>query len=199
MEKFIKFYVLFHGYVLAILAIIMSISIVTLYDLEFHMYSFLDLSYYTQIEWMGDWIWLISFMWLATGISFFYGIIYKDKRALFPYIITYGIHMFIIVLREVLIESDTFFAVDAYILADCVYATVHICITMEVLTKFFNEENSRWEGTGFGLRQTHQNASDGKDVENPGCQEQQQQSNGSEITSHQNGSAVYNPTTVDVL
>ncbi|XP_055626598.1 uncharacterized protein LOC129768760 [Toxorhynchites rutilus septentrionalis] len=152
MERYLRFYIKFHGYILAIGtifgALFMAFILFTNSDFHFPLEEFYDFRF------MGSSGILFGIIWLGVGISLLYGLIKEVKIFIFPFAVMYMLDLFLLFLRDIILiwQNKPWFEmvfVNPFVIPLTLFVTLHVMLSIVALGKLFEHDPLAQPGTNF--------------------------------------------------
>ncbi|EAT47558.1 AAEL001325-PA [Aedes aegypti] len=152
MQHYLRFYIKFHSYVIAVATIIGSIFLAAvLYQSTDFLYP---LEEFYDYRYMGSVGLVFGVIWLTVGISLFYGIFKEEKKFVYPFVAMYMIELFLLVLRDIIMiwQNKRWYNmvfVNPFGVVMALYVTLHVMMTMIAMGKLIEHEPVAQPGTNF--------------------------------------------------
>ncbi|XP_058834465.1 uncharacterized protein LOC131694317 [Topomyia yanbarensis] len=152
MERYLRFYIKFHGYVLAIGTILGSILMTVL------LYASTDFVYplenFYDYRFMGSAALVFGALWLGIGIALFYGIFKEVKVCLYPFAAMYMLDLFFLFIRDIVLiwHNERWYKIallNPVTAVVVLYLTLHIMLSMVALGKLFEHDPLTPSGSNF--------------------------------------------------
>ncbi|XP_062549786.1 uncharacterized protein LOC134214426 [Armigeres subalbatus] len=160
MERYLRFYIKFHSYVIAIATILGSIFMSVVFyqstDSQYPLEEFYDYRY------MGSVGLVFGVVWIVAGISLFYGIYKEVKQCLYPFVVMYMLDMLQLVLRDVILiwQNKRWFHmvfINPIAVIMTLYITLHVMTTLVAVRKLIERDPVAQLGTNFVRLNTEAN------------------------------------------
>lgn len=152
MEGYLRFYIKFQGYTMAVVCILASIlaTLVIYQNNDMHY----PLEEFYNYRFMGSSALVFGVCWLAVGVSMLYGIIKEVKVYLYPFAVMYMLDLFLMFLRDIVsiwtnrpwYEIILLNPVAGFV---ALYITLHIMLSLVALGKLFEQDPLALRGTNF--------------------------------------------------
>lgn len=152
MERYLRFYIKFQGYMIGALTLLLSVLLTfVIYDSTSFTYP---LEEYYDYRFMGSSALVLGVFWFCAGVSFIYGVYHEIKQCLLPFAILYLMDLFLMALRDlVMIWHDRrwyttlFLNLPAAIVA--LYITTYLFMTLIALSRLFTTDPKPQRGDNF--------------------------------------------------
>ncbi|XP_055536202.1 uncharacterized protein LOC129724937 [Wyeomyia smithii] len=153
MERYLRFYIKFHGYVLA-LATIAGVGFMTLVFFDHGRNMVYPLERFYDYRFMGSSVILFGSLWLVAGIAMFYGLYKEAKIWIYPLAVLYMFDLFLLFTRDIfLLWVDELWyesiLLNPMMALPVLYITLHIMLTIVALGKLFEHAPVQPTGTSF--------------------------------------------------
>lgn len=152
MEHYLRFYIKFHSYIIAIATILGSVfmAVVLYQTTEFHY----PLEEFYDYRFMGSTGILFGIIWFAVGVSLFYGIFKEVKKCLYPFVVMFMFELFLVILRDIVMiwQNQRWYNivfVNPAAVICALYITLHIMMTFVAMGKLIEHEPLAQAGTNF--------------------------------------------------
>lgn len=152
MEHYLRFYIKFHSYVIAVATILGSIfmAVVLYQTTDFHY----PLEEFYDYRFMGSGGLVFGVIWLAVGISLFYGIFKEVKQFVYPFVVMFMVELFLLVLRDVIMiwhnkRWYNMVFVNPIVVVIALYITLHVMMTLVAMGKLIEHDPLAQPGTNF--------------------------------------------------
>ncbi|XP_053690277.1 uncharacterized protein LOC128738859 [Sabethes cyaneus] len=152
MERYLRFYIKFHGYVMAISTILGTILMTIVCFTGSEM--FYPLEQFYEYRFMGSGALLFGILWLFVGIALFYGIYKEVKKWIYPFAVAFMVDLFLLFVRDIFLiwyNSQWYQTVLLNPLSALValYVVLHIMLTLVALGKLFDHDPVEPTGMNF--------------------------------------------------
>ncbi|ETN61681.1 hypothetical protein AND_006659 [Anopheles darlingi] len=101
MERYLRFYIKFQGYMIGMITLLFSVIITFFIHQESQSVRY-PMEYYYNFRFMGAAPVVLGLIWFLVAVSFLYGVYTESKQLLFPYGLMYLIDLFLIAIRDVI-------------------------------------------------------------------------------------------------
>ncbi|XP_065079769.1 uncharacterized protein LOC135702664 [Ochlerotatus camptorhynchus] len=152
MEHYLRFYIKFQSYVIAIATILGSVfTAVTIFaNTDFHY----PLEEFYNYRFMGSGALLFGVIGFAVGISLFYGIFKEDKQFVYPFIPLFMLELFLLVVRDIVMiwQNKRWYNMvfmNPFTIIMALYITLHVMMTLVSIGKLIEHEPVLQPGTNF--------------------------------------------------
>ncbi|XP_055536200.1 uncharacterized protein LOC129724935 [Wyeomyia smithii] len=152
MERYLRFYIKFHGYVLALASFAGAILTLTFFNYSKDMVYPLERFY--DYRFMGSGMIFFAILWLIVGISMLYGMYKEAKIWIYPFAIAYMLDFFLLFVRDIVLiwNNDPWYEIvllNPMMALPALYITLHIMLTIVALGKLFEHAPVEPTGTNF--------------------------------------------------
>ncbi|XP_055536201.1 uncharacterized protein LOC129724936 [Wyeomyia smithii] len=153
MERYLRFYIKFHGYVLA-LGTIAGATFMTFLFFESKKDMVYPLERLYDYRFMGVGILFFGSLWLIAGIAMLYGVYKEAKIWIYPLAILYMFDMFLLFVRDIVLiwYNEPWYKIlllNPIVALPVLYITLHIMLTVVALGKLFEHAPVEPTGTNF--------------------------------------------------
>ncbi|XP_058461548.1 uncharacterized protein LOC131436700 [Malaya genurostris] len=152
MERYLRFYIKFQGYVLAIGtilgSILMSFIIYNATDFVFPLEEFYDYRF------MGSAALVFGALWFTVGITMLYGVYKEVKVCLIPFTILYMVDLFFLFIRDIALvwQNERWYKIallNPVTATVVLYITLHIMLSVVALGRLFSYDPVSQSGSNF--------------------------------------------------
>lgn len=164
MQRYLRFYIKFHGYLMAVAAIGCSILITML--MFQHNDPYYPLEEFYDYRFMGHAALLFGLAWFVIGVLMFYGIYAEKTKFLYPFIVLFMLDLFLLFIRDIALiwYNKPWYEIillNPFLIVAVLVLTLHIMMCMVALGKLFEHDPLPKPGTNFVRFNTdnHQQAS----------------------------------------
>lgn len=152
MEHYLRFYIKFQSYVIAIATILGSILMagVIYINSDFHY----PLDEFYDFRFMGSAALVFGVIWFAVGVSLFYGILKEVKLFVYPFIPMFMLEMFLLIVRDIVMiwQNKRWYNMvfmNPFAIAIALYITLHVMMTLVSIGKLIEHDPVSQPGTNF--------------------------------------------------
>ncbi|XP_055607485.1 uncharacterized protein LOC129755155 [Uranotaenia lowii] len=152
MERYLRFYIKFQGYIIAICTIFGSVF------MGFLIYSNNSFHYpleeFYDYRFMGSAGLLFGLIWLLIGVSMLYGLIREDKRFVYPFVVMFMLELFLLLARDMALiwTNKSWYHmvfVNPALALIALFICVHTMMSLVALGKLFEHDPLAQSGTNF--------------------------------------------------
>lgn len=165
MERYLRFYIKFQGYIIAVTCLLFTvlITLVIFFHNPFH-YPGDEISNYRYV---GNTAMTFGVLWFIVGTSMLYGIFKEDQKFLYPFAVMFMFDLFLLFSRDVVQiwrnqPWSKIILLNPMTGLSSLFLTMHITMTLVALGKLFKHEPLAPAGTNF-VRFKTENQRNGND------------------------------------
>lgn len=152
MEGYLRFYIKFQGYTIAVVCLVASI--LATFIIFQHNDMHLPLEEFYNYRFMGSSAIVFGICWFLVGSSMLYGVYKEVKVCLYPFAIMYMLDLFLIFLRDIISiwMNRPWYDIDLlnpFMGFVALYITLHLMLTLVALGKLFDQDPISLRGTDF--------------------------------------------------
>ncbi|XP_050092453.1 uncharacterized protein LOC126575682 [Anopheles aquasalis] len=153
MERYLRFYIKFQGYMIGMITLLFSVIVTFFIHKESQSYTY-PMEYYYNFRFMGHTPLVLGIIWFVVAVAFIYGVYTESKQLLFPYALMYLIDLFLIAIRDVIMiwheqrwYSMVFTNFPAAVAV--LYVSCYLMMTLIALSRLFSSDPKSLQGTNF--------------------------------------------------
>ncbi|XP_052898911.1 uncharacterized protein LOC128305481 [Anopheles moucheti] len=152
MERYLRFYIKFQGYMIGVFTVLLSVLLsLVIYENNPPYYP---MEMYYDFRFMGSTAIVLGLFWFVAGVAFLYGVYREIKQCLLPFALLYLLDLFLLAIRDiVMVWHDrrwyTMVFVNIPSLLAVLYITCYLFMTLIALARLFSSDPKPQAGDNF--------------------------------------------------